>query len=225
VQFPAATAAQAFAKLLGVPTSAVSAGQAPQGAKELGAVKSMSLSRQVELMLVESDNVIAEALARHVAIKRGKPATFEGGAAAQQEQIVELGFPAAELTLSDGSGLSRGNTVSPSLLAELVALSAKPDKADFRAVHTGLPVAAYNGTLSNRFKKVNAGAGAAGAVRVKTGTLRSVSGVAGVVFTAEGRELAVAILADGIAPGTTPTLASQDALDRVLAALASCGCT
>jgi D-alanyl-D-alanine carboxypeptidase/D-alanyl-D-alanine-endopeptidase (penicillin-binding protein 4) len=110
------------------------------------------------------------------------------------------------------------------VLAELVALSAKPDKPDFRAVHTGLPVAAYNGTLFNRFKKSNAGAGAAGMVRVKTGTLRSVSGVAGVVFTAEGRELAVAILADGVAAGTTPTLAAQDALDRVLAALASCGC-
>jgi D-alanyl-D-alanine carboxypeptidase/D-alanyl-D-alanine-endopeptidase (penicillin-binding protein 4) len=224
VQLPAGTAAQAFAKLLGVPASAVAQGQAPQGAKELGAVKSMPLSRQVELMLVESDNVIAEALARHVAIKRGKPASFEGGAQAQMEQIGELGLPAGELTLSDGSGLSRGNKVSPSLLAELIALSAKPDKVNLRSVHSGLPVAAYNGTLFNRFKKSNAGASAAGMVRVKTGTLRSVSGVAGVVFTADGRELAVAILADGVAAGTNPTLAAQDALDRVLAALAACGC-
>jgi D-alanyl-D-alanine carboxypeptidase len=227
VQLPAATAAQAFAKALGLPTSAVAQAPvtAPQGAKELGAVKSMPLSRQVELMLVESDNVIAEALARHVAIKRGKPASFEGGAQAQQEQIVELGLPAAELTLSDGSGLSRGNKVSPSLLAELVALSAKPDRAGLRAVLSGLPVAAYNGTLYNRFKKSNAGATAAGAVRVKTGTLRSVSGVAGVVYTADGRDLAVAILADGVGAGTPPTLAAQDALDRVLAALAGCGCS
>ena len=91
---PAAAAAQAFAKLLGVPTSAVALGTAPQGAKELGAVKSMSLSRQVEIMLAESDNVIAEALARHVAIKKGKPATFEGGAEAAEAQIAELGFAA-----------------------------------------------------------------------------------------------------------------------------------
>ena len=221
---PAAVAAQAFARLLGVPASAVAIGTAPEGAKELGAVKSMSLSRQVELMLVESDNMIAEALARHVAIKKGKPATFEGGAEASMAQITELGFAPAELVLTDGSGLSRGNKVSPSLLAELVAMSAKPDKADFRAVHTGLPVAAYNGTLFNRFKKANAGAAAAGVVRVKTGTLRSVSGVAGVVFTAEGRELAVAVLADDVTAGDTATLAAQDALDRVLAALASCGC-
>jgi D-alanyl-D-alanine carboxypeptidase/D-alanyl-D-alanine-endopeptidase (penicillin-binding protein 4) len=221
---PAATAGQAFAKLLGVPTSAVALGTAPQGAKELGAVKSMSLSRMVELMLVESDNMIAEALARHVAIKKGKPATFEGGAEAQMAQMTELGFAQAELALADGSGLSRGDKVTPSLLAEVVALSAKPDKANLRAVLSGVPVAAYNGTLSNRFKKSNAGASAAGMVRVKTGTLRSVSAVAGIVFTADGRELAVAILADGVASGDGPTLSAQDALDRVLAAIASCGC-
>jgi D-alanyl-D-alanine carboxypeptidase/D-alanyl-D-alanine-endopeptidase (penicillin-binding protein 4) len=219
---PAATAAAAFATLLGVPAGGVIAGNAPSGAKELGSVKSMPLSRQVEIMLTESDNVIAEALARHVAIKRGKPATFVGGAEAQQEQIVELGFPAGELSLADGSGLARADKVSPSLLVDLVTLAAKADRAGLRAVHTGLPVAAYNGTLVNRFKKANAGGAAAGVVRVKTGTLRSVSSVAGVVFTADGRELAVAVLADDVPIGGTGP--AQDALDRILAALAACGC-
>jgi D-alanyl-D-alanine carboxypeptidase/D-alanyl-D-alanine-endopeptidase (penicillin-binding protein 4) len=218
---PAGTAAAAFATLLGIPAGGVIAGNAPAGAKELGSVKSMPLSRQVEIMLTESDNVIAEALARHVAIKRGKPATFVGGAEAQQEQIAELGFP-GELSLADGSGLARADKVSPSLLVDLVALAAKPDRAGLRAVHTGLPVAAYSGTLVNRFKKANAGGAAAGVVRVKTGTLRSVSSVAGVVFTADGRELAVAVLADNVPIGGTGP--AQDALDRILAALAACGC-
>jgi D-alanyl-D-alanine carboxypeptidase/D-alanyl-D-alanine-endopeptidase (penicillin-binding protein 4) len=222
VSDPAATAAAQFAGLLGIPAGGVIAGNAPSGAKELGAVPSMPLSRQVEIMLTESDNVIAEALARHVAIKRGKPATFVGGAEAQQEQIAALGFAPAELSLADGSGLARADKVSPSLLVDLVALAAKPDRADLRAVHSGLPVAAYNGTLVNRFKKSNAGGAAAGVVRVKTGTLRSVSSVAGVVFTAEGRELAVAVLADNVPVGGT--LPAQDALDRILAALAACGC-
>jgi D-alanyl-D-alanine carboxypeptidase/D-alanyl-D-alanine-endopeptidase (penicillin-binding protein 4) len=182
----------------------------------------MALSRQVEIMLTESDNVIAEALARHVAIKRGKPATFAGGAEAQQEQIASLGFAPAELTLADGSGLARADKVSPSLLADLVALAAKPDRADLRVILSGLPVAAYSGTLVNRFKKANAGGAAAGVVRVKTGTLRSVSSVAGLVFTADGRELAVAVLADNVPVGGT--LPAQDALDRILAALAACGC-
>ena len=218
---PAATAAGQFAALLGLSASSVTADTAPSGAKELGAVKSMALSRQVEIMLTESDNVIAEALARHVAIKRGKPATFAGGAEAQQEQIASLGFAPAELTLADGSGLARADKVSPSLLADLVALAAKPDRADLRVILSGLPVAAYSGTLVNRFKKANAGGAAAGVVRVKTGTLRSVSSVAGLVFTADGRELAVAVLADNVPVGGT--LPAQDALDRILAALAACG--
>jgi D-alanyl-D-alanine carboxypeptidase/D-alanyl-D-alanine-endopeptidase (penicillin-binding protein 4) len=222
VSDPAATAAAQFAGLLGIPSGGVVAGNAPSGAKELGAVRSMPLSRQVELMLTQSDNVIAEALARHVAIKRGKPATFVGGAEAQLEQIAALGLPAAELSLSDGSGLARADKVSPSLLVDLLALSAKPDRADFRAIRSGLPVAAYSGTLATRFKKANAGGAAAGVVRVKTGTLRSVSSVAGIVFTAAGRELAVAVLADNVPVGGT--LPAQDALDRILAALAACGC-
>lgn len=219
---PAATAAGQFAALLGVPAGGVIAASAPQGAKELGAVKSMPLSRMVEIMLTESDNVIAESLARHVAIKRGKPATFEGGAQAQQEQIASLGFAPAELSLADGSGLARADKVSPSLLADLVALSAKPDRSDLRPIHSGLPVAAYSGTLAARFKKSTAGGAAAGEVRVKTGTLRSVSSVAGVVYTVDGRELAVAVLADEVPVGGT--LPAQDALDRILAALAACGC-
>jgi D-alanyl-D-alanine carboxypeptidase/D-alanyl-D-alanine-endopeptidase (penicillin-binding protein 4) len=219
---PDVTAAQAFAGLLGVPTTAVSRAPAPPGARELGVVKSMPLSRQVEIMITESDNVIAESLARHVAIKKGKPATFAGGAEAQQAQIAELGFAPAELALADGSGLARADKVSASLLVDLVTLAAKPDRPGMRAVHSGLPVSAYSGTLVNRFRKANAGAAAAGVVRVKTGTLRSVSSVAGVVFTADGRELAVAVLADNVPVGGT--LPAQDALDRILAALAACGC-
>jgi D-alanyl-D-alanine carboxypeptidase/D-alanyl-D-alanine-endopeptidase (penicillin-binding protein 4) len=219
---PDSTAAQAFAALLGIPTSALSRGTAPAGAKELGAVQSAPLVRLVEVMLTESDNVIAESLARHVAIKRGQPATFEGGASAQRDTIGELGLPVAELTLSDGSGLSRGDKVSPSLLAEVVALAAKADHPALRAILTGVPVAAYSGTLANRFRKATAGGTAAGVVRAKTGTLRSVNSIAGVVTTADGRQLAFAVIADNVPVGGVTQ--AQDALDRIVAALAACGC-
>jgi len=219
---PDLTAAQQFATLLGVPRTAVVAGVAPADAQELGAVLSMRLGRLVEVMLVDSDNVIAESLARHIAIKRGKPASFEGGAAAEREVIGELGLPVEELIQADGSGLARANKVSPSLLAELIVLSAKADRGPLRAVLTGLPVSAYSGTLSLRFRKPTAGATAAGVVRAKTGTLRSVSSVAGVITTAEGRLLAFAVLADSVpVSGTFP---AQDALDRIAAAIAACGC-
>jgi D-alanyl-D-alanine carboxypeptidase/D-alanyl-D-alanine-endopeptidase (penicillin-binding protein 4) len=173
-------------------------------------------------MLTESDNVIAESLARQVAIKRGKPATFEGAAAAERDTIGEMGLPIVELVQADGSGLSRGDKVSPSLLAEIVAMAAKADGVQLRPILTGMPVSSYSGTLATRFRKATAGASAAGVVRAKTGTLRAVSGVAGTVTTADGRLLAFAVLADNVPVGGT--LAAQDALDRIAAAMAACGC-
>ena len=50
----------------------------------------------------------------------------------------------------------------------------------------------------------------------------SVSGLAGLVTTKDGRLLAFAILADNVPVGGT--LPAQDALDRIAVALANCGC-
>jgi D-alanyl-D-alanine carboxypeptidase/D-alanyl-D-alanine-endopeptidase (penicillin-binding protein 4) len=216
---PDLAAGQMFARALGF-TGTVARGAAPAGAKELASAQSVPLVHQVEFMITESDNVIAETLARHVAIKRGLPATFEGGGTAVRDTIGELGLPAAQLAQVDGSGLSRGDHVSPSMLAEIVALATKPEHPELRALITGLPVAKYSGTLAQRFAKP--GIDAPGVVRAKTGTLRSVSGLAGLVTTKDGRLLAFAILADNVPVGGT--LPAQDALDRIAVALANCGC-
>ncbi len=56
--------------------------RAPPGAVELAEVQSPPLAEVVEWMLNESNNDIAEGVARHVAIATGRPATFSGGAVA-----------------------------------------------------------------------------------------------------------------------------------------------
>jgi D-alanyl-D-alanine carboxypeptidase/D-alanyl-D-alanine-endopeptidase (penicillin-binding protein 4) len=60
-------------------------------------------------------------------------------------------------------------------------------------------------------------------VRAKTGTLDGVSALAGLVTTRSGAVLAFDITADGVPDGGTS--AAEAALDRVAAALATCGCT
>jgi D-alanyl-D-alanine carboxypeptidase/D-alanyl-D-alanine-endopeptidase (penicillin-binding protein 4) len=217
---PDVQAAKAFATLLGVPAANVTRGTAPPDARELGAVRSLPLARQVEIMLTESDNVIAESLARQVAIKRGKPATFEGAAAAEAEAIGALGLPVGDLHQFDGSGLARTDKLPPSLLAKIVALAAKPDHPELRPILSGMPVSGYSGTLAARFRKPPLNA--LGMVRAKTGTLRSVSSIAGLVVTADGRQLAFAVLADNVPVGGNGP--AQDALDRIVSALATCGC-
>ncbi|GAA3274920.1 hypothetical protein GCM10020218_021260 [Dactylosporangium vinaceum] len=217
---PDLQAAQAFASALGVPANAVAAGNAPSGAKELGKVQSAPMARMVEFMLQESDNVLADALARQVALAKSQPASFEGGAAATKSVLEGLGLPVTGYGLVDGSGFSRNDKLSPALLTAVLAMAARADRGDLHTIFSGLPVAAYSGTLATRFLKADQGGSAAGLVRAKTGTLTGVNSLAGVVVDADGRTLAFAFMADQ----TTNADQAVVALDRVAAALAACGC-
>jgi D-alanyl-D-alanine carboxypeptidase len=216
---PDLAAAQSFARLLGVPASAVVAGTKAAGAKELGRVESAPLVRIVEWMLAESDNVVAEMLARQVALAKGQPGSFAGGAGAMRTVLEQLGIPVAGYGLQDGSGLSRNGRLSPGLLTALLALDARPDHPELHGVFTGLPVAGYSGTLAGRFRSPQSGA-AAGEVRAKTGTLTGVSSIAGIVIDKDGRVLAFAVIADA----NKSTSGAVDVLDRIASALAACGC-
>jgi D-alanyl-D-alanine carboxypeptidase/D-alanyl-D-alanine-endopeptidase (penicillin-binding protein 4) len=81
-------------------------------------------------------------------------------------------------------------------------------------------VAGYSGTLDQRFRSGSTD-DAAGVVRAKTGTLTGVNSLAGVAVDADGRLLAFTILADA-----TKGIAGPEAvLDRIAAAIASCGCS
>ena len=58
----------------------------PASAPLLASVSSPPLAAIAEQMLQESNNVIAENLARHVAIALGMPATFSGAADADDDR-------------------------------------------------------------------------------------------------------------------------------------------
>jgi D-alanyl-D-alanine carboxypeptidase len=220
VSDPPAAAAREFAQLLsrnGVSAKAGRRTVARQGAAQLGAVQSPPLSALVEHLLTESDNDVAEAMARQVAIKLGRPATFTDAAQAVRQVLAKLG--AAEgVSVNDGSGLSPDNRISPIALARIVSLAAGGDHPELRSVITGLPIAGFSGTLSHRYA-VAASQGGAGTVRAKTGTLAGVSTLAGLAYDADGRLLAFAFMAgDGKGP------VDPGKLDQLAAAVAACGC-
>ncbi|MGK5443785.1 D-alanyl-D-alanine carboxypeptidase/D-alanyl-D-alanine endopeptidase [Micromonospora sp. URMC 105] len=230
---PDLAAGRSFARLLGIGgnaqvkrgTAPAAGGTATAGAPapgtELGKVESLPMVRLVDIMISDSDNVIAEALARQVALARNQPASFAGGAAAMDVVIGELGLPADEISLADASGLSRNNRISPSLLTDLITLAGKGEQPELGAIFGGLPVGAWSGTLGERYR-VDTTAAGAGVVRAKTGTLTGVHALAGLVTTAEGRLLTFAVLTDR-APAGDPDVTRQ-ALDRIGGALAGCGC-
>lgn len=221
---PAAEAAATFADLLGkqgiTVVGAVKAGKAPTGAPaadRLAEVRSAPLADLVERMLTNSDNDIAEALARHTALAAGRPGSFSGGAKAISSTLRELGLPLKGARFTDGSGLNRADHLTAEQLAQLLALAADPDHPELRPVLTGLPVAGFTGSLRERFTSAGRGAGL---VRAKTGTLTGVNALAGTVVDADGRLLTFAFLTNG----TTDPVAAQSALDRLAAELATCGC-
>jgi D-alanyl-D-alanine carboxypeptidase/D-alanyl-D-alanine-endopeptidase (penicillin-binding protein 4) len=229
---PALAAGQQLAALLQPGAQVeVARGTAAAGARELGAVVSQPVPQLVERMLARSDNDLAEALARHVALSQGQPASFAGGAAAVQlvlgPFLDEVGVGRRSVALVDGSGLSREDRLEPAALTRLLARVASADGSPaverLAPVLTGLPVAGFSGTLSERYRKPGAGAEiGAGVVRAKTGTLNGVSALAGLVRTADGRLLAFDLTADGVPLGATKR--AEAALDRLAAALAACGC-
>ena len=219
---PDLAAGQLFARELGLPASAVTIrnGAAVEGARELGKVHSPTIASLVERMLLTSDNIVAEMLARQVALAKGMPGSFAGAAEAIREVLVELGLPIEGYGLVDGSGMSHGNRLSAGLLTAIVAKAASDDAPHLRSLITGLPVAAYSGTLYERYRSSSAGAKAAGTVRAKTGTLTGVTALAGLAVDAKGRLLAFALMADQ----AKDSYQGQFALDSAAAAIVTCGC-
>jgi D-alanyl-D-alanine carboxypeptidase/D-alanyl-D-alanine-endopeptidase (penicillin-binding protein 4) len=223
---PAAQAAESFADFLAADGIAVtgqpSTGTAPSGAPVLGSVTSPPLSAVVEQMLLESNNVIAENLARHVAIATGHPASFAGAAAAETAVLTRLGAGPG-LALVDGSGLSPQDKIAPSVLVRLLALAASPQHATLRAAITGLPVAGFAGTLSQGQSVFGAiGGSARGVVRAKTGNLSTVAALAGLAYDSDGHVLVFAF--DAASVPQADLQAAADTLNDAAAVLASCGC-
>lgn len=230
---PAIAAGKAFAKQLGV-TAAVTRGRAPSMANPgasaqagdlapgtpLGVVQSPPLVEVIDWMLQQSDNVIAEAMGRQVALALGKPATFDGATEAIIAKLNDLGLPADEADLYDASGLSRHNGISPALLTDVLTLAASGKVPAVASLFVGLPVAGWSGTMETRFVTPSPNQIAEGIVRAKTGSLSGVNTMAGELITHDGRLLVFAIMAKG----SSDTLAARGALDRVVARLVACGC-
>ncbi|WP_344414488.1 D-alanyl-D-alanine carboxypeptidase/D-alanyl-D-alanine endopeptidase [Pseudonocardia ailaonensis] len=221
---PSGDASKAFARKLGVPTSAITKGTAPPNAKKLAEVVSAPVSALVEHLMTTSDNVLAETLARDVALSRQADPSFAGGSQQVLAALSQAGFDVAGATMVDGSGLSTSDRIPPRLLGAILGAAAAPtgpgQGVEFlRPIVSGLPVAGGDGTLDDRFDTTGAAAAGRGVVRAKTGTLTGVSALAGVVTDADGRLLVFALMSNGQSPAL-----SRPKLDGIAAALSRCGC-
>ena len=229
---PDLDAGHELARLLGRPDLPVAAGVAPASSLVAARVASAPLATLVEQMLEQSDNVIAEVLARQVAVATHLPATFAGAAQAVRTVLASIGVDVGA-GMKDGSGLAASDRISPASLVALLRLaggfasgagsataSAMPSTA-VSALLAGLPVAGWSGTLQDRYV-AGSQAAAAGDVRAKTGSIDGVTSLAGFVHDRSGRLLVFSFDADRTPLGGTS--AAEAGLDGLASALAACGC-
>jgi serine-type D-Ala-D-Ala carboxypeptidase/endopeptidase (penicillin-binding protein 4) len=189
-------------------------GEAPPSGLGIATVDSPTVAALVQRMLTTSDNDLAEALGRVVAIRLGLPATFTGAASAVREAVGKLGIPTHGVRLYDASGLSRLDRVTSSALVALLRIATHGD-ARLTPIVAGLPVAGFTGTLAERYEHGRTRSGA-GVVRAKTGTLAGVNALAGEVVDADGRLLLFAFVVEHV---PDPSV-GEAVLDRLAASLA-----
>lgn len=210
---PATQAGRALARYLDVDTVTVTSTRT-QASTVLGTVWSAPLLTRLHDVLIHSDNVLAEAIGREIAVKEGQPATSHGATTAIRTILEKNDITTSGLKMFDASGLSLRNRVSSHTLVDVLHLSAK--KSQSRALLDDLPVSGGSGTLSNRFYD---GSSARGWIRAKTGTLSTASSLAGIAVTQNGRVLVFAFIINGEGPST-----ARPVLDALAATLQACGC-
>lgn len=125
--------------------------------------------------------------------------------------LKESGVDPSSLSLTDGSGLSRNDMITPEATLQMLTYMHK-----HRYAHTfreALPIAGVDGTLRNRMK----GTAAENNVRAKTGTLSSASSLSGFVTSASGERLVFSIMVNNYPESTDPASVCIDPIAILLA--------
>jgi D-alanyl-D-alanine carboxypeptidase/D-alanyl-D-alanine-endopeptidase (penicillin-binding protein 4) len=219
---PAKQAATAFAGALskqGIRVTATRSAHAPKSAAVVARVSSMPLERIVEHLLMVSDNDAAEVIFRQAAIGAKKPGSIAEATNVVRAELTKLGIWDPGMTITDGSGLARRTKVPADSMVKMLRAAASTQHPELRAVITGLSVAGVEGSLRRQYFDDKSAAGR-GVVRGKTGTLNKVRARAGLVRTADGSLLAYAFLINK----PKNEYNAMIWLDRVTAALSTCGC-
>jgi D-alanyl-D-alanine carboxypeptidase/D-alanyl-D-alanine-endopeptidase (penicillin-binding protein 4) len=160
----------------------------------------------------ESNNLLAESVARTLGrITRGD-GSFQGGAEAVTDWVVrEVGVPSRELRVRDGSGLSDQNRVSAAALVRVLSFMAR--SPNWEAFWSTLPEAGVRRELRRM-----AGTPAARNLRAKTGTMEGVSALSGMVRTRSGERILFSVIANGV-PSEYRAKRVEDRFGSLLASL------
>ncbi len=181
------------------------------GATVLARLDPQPLLATIKEVNVDSDNLGAELLLRHIAQAAGGEGAADG-LSAIRAMLTEAGVQQGDIDLYDASGLSTLNRVTPRAIVTFLRWTIdQPWGRDWRAT---LPVAGQTGTLRRRF----AGSPLDGKMIAKTGTLTGVNALAGFIPGKRGEVIVFAVLSNE-RPATAPSV--LPGIDRTLVGLAA----
>lgn len=163
-------------------------GATPPRTRVLATAVSPPLPAILRAMNLDSDNFVAETLAKDVGAYGAGSGTTAAGVAHTGDLLRGRGILTRRDRLVDGSGLSRANRVSASSLVRLIA-AAEADP-EWGPPLVGSLARPGEGTLVRRFPSGPARA----RVRAKTGYINGVSAIAGRVVSRRGQRYAFAML-------------------------------
>lgn len=213
---PVMHAGQAFVAALGLPGISIITGQEENGAPTLASVQSQPVFVLARQMLLNSDNTLAEMLARIVSVKEALGGSSASLTQAIPTALTKYGLDTADISVQDGSGESNGNAITPLFMAKFMGLVSQ-GKNGLQYVAAGLPIAGKSGSLLTRFTGANASA--VGKVHAKPGFIASAYSLSGYVTAKDGTKEAFAFFAVGSGIGAS----ANPALDSLATAVYQCG--
>ena len=161
-----------------------------------GAVESLPVSALIRHMLLVSDNLYADILAKTAArfTKRGPTSYYNTTSFIKSFLRKKVGIELTGMRLMDGNGLSSYNLITPRQMLKILTYIRDHD-SELHIVNS-LPRSAYTGTLRGRGSVVQGVL--KGNVRAKTGTIANVSNLAGFVVDQNGELVPFVIYNNGL---------------------------
>ncbi len=171
----------------------------------------LPLAEDVHIIQKVSQNLHAELLLRRVSRQSGSGSIADGQVMVDGV-MARAGLPTGSYSLSDGSGMSSYNRITPRAAVTLLSwIARQPWSAAWRET---LPVGGVDGTLRARFH----GTALDGKLFAKTGSLNASRALSGYMITNSGKTLTFSALANDIPPGRDDDATA--AVDRALIAIA-----
>jgi D-alanyl-D-alanine carboxypeptidase/D-alanyl-D-alanine-endopeptidase (penicillin-binding protein 4) len=157
----------------------------------LAEVESRPLRDWIFPILNTSQNWFAEMLLKQLGKQFGKAGSWPEGLTVERRFLIDsVRVDSTQFSLSDGSGLSSSNLVSPLAFTQVLRfMRHHPRYAPFAAA---LPMAGLAGSLKNRFIATPL----AGRVRAKTGSIARVQSLSGYIELGGGKALTFSVQAN-----------------------------